>query len=351
MKVRSILAALLVMMMLPAVSFSQDKRTLETKIADLVAQFPVNDLVYLDKLMNDMSALGEEGLARICDQVIPAGTGDDTRFRFAVESYSRFVSGAGRDAEKQLWEKICISAIARKADPGIRDFFMKQLQLTGSDKTAEALKMLIADKENCSAAISAIASVGGRTAEQILAESLKEKDLPCAAAIMNALAGMNSALAVNEYIVWAKDASPNTKAAAYNALARSGSPFAYPVLLEAARSLTYRWDRTGATNALLDYAIECGKKGDVKTADRIFSLLMNKCNDKLNIQYKTAALQAYTDLYGISAMPEILKAASHPDNKFRNAAINMSASLDDPEVVKLWIRHYGDPEHAGRPRR
>ena len=45
-----------------------------------------------------------------------------------------------------------------------------------------------------------ISAVGGKTAETILAESLKNKDLPCAAAVMNTLALMKSQAAVNEYI-------------------------------------------------------------------------------------------------------------------------------------------------------
>ncbi len=340
MKIKNILLTVLVMLIMPVFAFSQDKRTLETKIADLVAQFPVNDLQYLDKLMGDMTALGEEGQIRICDQILPAGAGDDTSYRFAVESYSRYLSKAGKESERETWERVCISSINRKNDPGVRDFFMKQLQIVGNEKTAEAMKLFLADRENCSAAISAMAAVGGKTAEHILAESLRDVELPCAAAVMNALAAMNSQLAVNEFIFWAGDKNINTKASAYNALAQSGSPLAYPVLLNAAKSYSYRWERTGATSALLDYARVCGNNGDMRTADKICKLLIAKCNDKLNIQNKTAALQLYTDLHGVDAMPLILKAASHPDGRYRNAAINMSASIDDPDVVKKWISFF-----------
>ncbi len=52
---------------------------------------------------------------------------------------------------------------------------------------------------------------------------------------MNALAAMKSQLAVNEYIDMGIDDNVNTKASAYNALAQSGSPLAYPVLSKAAK--------------------------------------------------------------------------------------------------------------------
>jgi HEAT repeat protein len=349
MKIRKILLAALTWLMISAISYSQDIRTLETRIADLVAQFPTNDLQYLEKLMGEMASLGEEGQIKICDQIIPAGKGDDTKFRFAVESFSRYLSQTGKENDRQNWEKVCISIVNRKIDPGVKDFFIKQLQIVGGDKTAEAMKIFLSDAENCAAAISALEAVGGKTAESILAGSLKDKNLPCAAAVMNALATMNSKEAVDEYIAWSGVNNVNTKASAYNALAKSGSPLAYPVLLKAAKYYSYRWERTGATSALLDYAKVCGNSGDLKTADKICKILISRCNDKLNIQNKTAALQLYTDLHGAASMPEILKAAAHPDNKYRNAAIRMSASLEDPAVVNKWISYFPKASVAARP--
>ena len=174
---------------------------------------------------------------------IPAGSGDDTKTRFAIESFSRFLSQKGRETEKNMWEKICITFATRNNTPEVKDFFMKQLQLVGSDQTAEALKRYISDRENCSSAIAAITATGGESAEHILAESLKSSELPCAAAVMNALASMKSDVAVNEYIAWVSDVNVNTKASAYNALAESASPLDYPVLMKAAKSFQYRWDR------------------------------------------------------------------------------------------------------------
>ena len=48
-----------------------------------------------------------------------------------------------------------------------------------------------------------ITVAGGKNAETIFAEALKNNDLQCPAAVMNSLALMNSAMAVNEYIKWA----------------------------------------------------------------------------------------------------------------------------------------------------
>ena len=165
---------------------------------------------------------------------------------------------------------------------------MKQLQQTGSDLSVDALKDFLSSRDLCAPALGVITSVGGKSAESVLAESLKNKDLPCAAAVMNALAIMKSTLAVNEYIYWASVNDVNIKAASHNALALSGSPLAYPVLSKAAKAVMYRWEHTGATTSLLNYARIIGQKGDLKTMDKICKLVIKKCDDKLTIQNKIA---------------------------------------------------------------
>jgi len=340
MKILKIFISGLTLLLFSLSAYSQDKRTLETRVADILAQLPAGDLQYTEKLMTDILLLGEPGIMQICDRIIPAGTGDDTAPRFAAESLSRFLSQRGKENERAMWEKICISYATREKDPGVIDFFVKQLQLIGSDRTAEALKMYISDKENCSAAISAITAIGGPAAEHILAESLKDRNLPCAAAVMNALASMKSQAAVNEYILWSSDINVNTKAAAYNALAQSASPLAYPVLLKAAQGHMYHWESTGATAALVNYAGNVALNGDIKMMDKICKLLISRCNDRLTIMYKTAALDTYVAFHGIDAMPLILKAAAHNDSRYRNAAIMMSMSIKESTMVNKWISYF-----------
>ena len=39
-----------------------------------------------------------------------------------------------------MWEKICISYARQNKDNGVKDFFMKQLQLIGGEASVEAVK-------------------------------------------------------------------------------------------------------------------------------------------------------------------------------------------------------------------
>ncbi len=42
-----------------------------------------------------------------------------------------------------MWEKICISYATGQKDNGVKDFFMKQLQLIGGDASVEAMKIYL----------------------------------------------------------------------------------------------------------------------------------------------------------------------------------------------------------------
>jgi len=319
---------------------SQDLRTLETKVADLLAQMPARDNTTTERLMNEMLSLGDAGLKMICNQVLPAGSGDDVRPRFAVESLSRHLSRYGLEAERARWEKICISFVESSKEYTVKDFFMKQLQLVGGEESVQAIKIYLTDKNLCSPAVGVISSVKGATAEKILSDALSDPNLPCVASVMNALASMNSELAVNQFITWSQNKDIQIKAAAYRALAMSGSPLAYPVLSKAAREVAYKWEYSGATASLLNYANRVAEKGDITTMEKICKTLIGKCNSRTNIQFKSGALETLVRYKGTDAMNYLLDAASHPDNSYRNKAIQLSLTLPGINVTRKWMDYF-----------
>jgi HEAT repeat protein len=349
MKIQKIaVIATLVFLVVTTPAYTQDQRTVETKVADLLARMPANDNELTHKLMADLLQQGEPAIRMICDRVVPAGTGDDTPARFAIESLSRYLSAPGREKERLAWEKTCISYVKDRPDAGVKDFFMKQLQLIGGEASAEAVKDYLNDKEVCEPAVAVILASGGKNAESILAASLENKNLACATAVMNALAEMNSGVAVNHYIEFAGGLDVNTRASALNALAHSNSPRALDFLLAEAASVAYRWEHTGATTALLTYADMAGARGDVKTMDKITNLIIKKSKENATVQNKSAALGIYTKYHGIDAMPLILNAAKDPNDKYRTAAMRYSLGIPDREVVNMWTASFKKAPKAAK---
>jgi HEAT repeat protein len=340
MKIRKIFLISCSFLLVTFATYSQDNRTVETKVADLLAQLPSSDIQYTNKLMSDIFSLGNAGLNEICAQILPIGNGDDIRPRFAVASLSRYLSQYGKEQEKAKWEQLCISFAINRKDYTVKDFFMKQLQVVGTDASVEAMKVYLSDTNLCSPALAVISSVKGPLSEKVLSEALKDKTLPCAAAVMNTLALMKSDIAVNEFIAWSSNSDKNIKASAYNALAQTGNPLALPVLSNAAKAVSYRWDHTGATAALLVFAKSTGEKGDVKNMDKICKTIISKCNTRDNIQYKTSALEILVSFHGYEAMPYLLEAARHTDKTYRSAAYGFSLSVPGTAVTRKWLEYY-----------
>ncbi|MBN1107540.1 MAG: DUF1080 domain-containing protein, partial [Bacteroidales bacterium] len=144
------------------------------------------------------------------------------------------------------------------------------------------------------------------------------------------------------------DKNLNTVAAAYNALAQSASPQAYPVLLKAARSFNFRWETTGATTSLLNYARACAEKGNTGTARKITRLLIRECKEGQSVQNRIAALSLYADMNGASAMNQLIKAVADNDSRYRNAALRISEKIDDPSVLKEWINYFPEAKPFAR---
>ena len=161
MKIRKIFLIILTILLITSGFYAQDRRTLDTKIADLISQFPAGSATDLEKLMNEMLSLGPEGWTGICSQIQPPGSGDDTQQRFVVESFSRYLSSTKSEDARQEWEKVCITFVTAAGDNTVSDFFIRQLQLVGSDRTAEAMKRYISDMTSCSSAITALADIAG----------------------------------------------------------------------------------------------------------------------------------------------------------------------------------------------
>ena len=285
----------------------------------------------------------------LCDQVIPAGAGDDTKNRFAIESYSRYLTATGHEKERITWEKICIDHAKSAGDNGVKDFFMKQLQLVGGDASVEAMKEFLSSKEVCEPALAVILASGSKNAETVLAGSLANRDLPCAAAVMNALASMKSDNAINEYIHWTTVIDVNTRASAFHAIAMSGSPAALKVLSEAAKKVEYHWELTGAVAALLDFSDLAAQKGDIETMDKITKTVISKIKDGASVQNKSAALGIYTKYHGFEAMPLLYKAAAHSNFKYRAAAMRYSLDIEGTNVVNGWINYYKRAINAAKP--
>jgi len=314
-------------------AYSQDTRTTETKVADLLARMPVNTTAELKHQMQEMSSLGPQGRKLITDMINQPGTGDDTRARFAVESYSRYLSEYGHDNEKYQWESECVEAVLASGFPMVRSFFLSQLQYIGSEQSVEFASGFLTYEYMCEPAVAVITSCDSPEKEDILAMSLQITSLTCVESVLNALARMKSDKAVKEYVYWYAEGDNEVQAAALNAMAESAHESVYKTLASAADDVSYGWDPTGATASLVQYARNMGDKGEVGTMEKICGATLTNAS----VQYKIAALEALVNYAGYEAIAYLLTEYSKGELEYRKAILNLAGDIPGKAATRNWI--------------
>lgn len=330
----SLLAALM-----PGTSLqSQEIRTPEKVVADLLARLPADNQDLAASLMEEMYALGTEGRALICSKVVPPGTGDDTNVRYAISSLTFHLSGDDKPDRRVEWERQCIGFMKEASHEEVRSFFLRQLNLVGSDAAAEALADFINDSVSCDDAVIALQFIGSNEAARIIASGLASEISPCAAQIMVALADLKYTGAVQDYIRWYEKGNQAEKSASLYGLASTADKAALPVLTRAAENAGYEWEPTGAVQALLLYAKNIGLAGDVRGMDRITRQVMERSITAETTGQRLAAMSVIVEVKGNDALPMLLEAADDPDIVIRGGALRLTNLLPGPEVTSKWIK-------------
>lgn len=317
-------------------AFNQDVRTLETRVADLLARMPVythDDLVQHMKLMTD---IGESGWDKVCSGINEPGSGNDTRERFLVESYSRYLSDGNSTEIKDKWEEKCIEFIRTSEGLNTKRFFFSQLKIVGGQKASRFSCSFIDDPDLAESALAVIALAADKKSISLLADKLDDRTISTAASIMNTLALFKSDLAIDEYISWYDTGSPDEKKAALNALSKSGHPEAYKTLRSAARLAAYSWEITAALDAYLNYASELASRGNKKRADKICDEIIKNSGDKA-IQFKSAALSLKIEIDSINAAKLVADNFDNENIQYRNHSLSLAVNIDGDEADDIYI--------------
>lgn len=328
---------------------AQDVRTIETMVADLLSKLPAGNQDLTIRLMEEMYSLGDEGTSLICSKVVPAGTGDDTKARYAISTLTSHLSADRDNMRKSVWEKQCIRFMKAAGEREVRAFFMKQLNLVGSDAAVEALADYVRNPEICDDAVMALQSVGSDKAHKLLASAISEGESPCAAQIMIALADSQYGEAVQSYLSWYAKGNLGEQAAALYALAGTGDPAALPVLMRAAEAAGYTWEPTGAVQALLLYARTIGLAGDKRGMKKITDQVISRSTTPGTAGQRLAAMSVVVAVQGEDALPILLAAAGDRDIAIRGGALRMAGLLPGEEATKKWMKRYSKVNEEAKP--
>ncbi len=334
-RVAAVLGMLLLAVAAATTTAAQDVRLLSTKVADILAQFPGDSSAKRDKLADDILTLGEPGVAEFAKKLVPAGTGDDTAVRFALNAVSVYASQAG-EPKRALAERALGAALGAATDPDVRTFLLSQLRPVGRDVAAKAAAPLLSDPAMVEPATQLLLSVNSPAARAALVEALGRASGPAKLTIVKALGEMKAAEANDRILALSGDADVVMRKTALAALAHIASAKSYATMVQAAERAQFRYEPANATGALIEYAKGLAKKGDRATAERVCREVMKKTDDAERRPTRTAALAVLVDVGGQAALADLIAAVDHPDPEYRKAALLFGEKLRAPTAVRRW---------------
>ncbi|MEN8229912.1 MAG: family 16 glycoside hydrolase [Bacteroidota bacterium] len=330
------LSLILLVFLLTPVS-SQDNRTLDTKVADLLVQVPADNQQDLDEQMILLLEMEDAGLQKVLEMIIPPGTGDDTNPRVAVESLSRFLSQKGKEKEKNRWEALLLKEIEKRDDPDVKSFLMSQLNYMGGDASLKVLTKYLTDTRLHDPAIRVMRDANPSVAASTFVDYLDKTSGNVQIALVNAIGETgirDHAAAIGSL---AGSGNNELQRSVLASLAKLGHPDSYKILMDAAKTTSYMPESTNATGSLLTYAQTLSENGNHNLSLKICKVLEKKCKDPEQIHFKTKALLTAAGNDNIDNSVSLLVDALKSKNKsYRMAAIDYAAKHNSP--VAPWIK-------------
>ncbi len=334
-------AAILFLSIVTTVAFAQDRRTLDTKVADALAQMPTNDLEHRNRVLNELIDLGPQGFEKMAQLLTPAGVGDDTAIRFAINSLARYTSNFGKEDARHLVENSLLTALEAHTDTEVRTFLLNQLNLVGSEKSVNAIKKYLENAELTEPVTQTLVAIGSESAAAALLENFSTVSDDGKIALTKALGELRYEPALRAISVVADSENANLRKVALGALANIGNPESYKLMLKAAHNVDFKYEPTHAAEAFLDYANRLAEKGETKLSRKALKAVMkaNQTDDKLH--NNTTALSIYAKHFGYETMQMLLKAVDSNNKEFRYAALNIAENIGGVAGTRQWIEKAG----------
>jgi HEAT repeat protein len=325
---------------------AQANRTLTTRVADVLAQFPANDAAQLNNNMAEMAALGEAGILEMTRMLGPAGQGDNSRLQYALGGFSYYVASGNKEDLRAQAAQAYIKALSQVQDPENKAFLFTQLQMVGKDEAVAALAPYLAQDRFCDPAARALIKISSPAAQQALLAALSNGQGRCQLSLVEALGDARYAAAAAALTPLATSGDPQVKKLALLALANIGQPASEAVLAAEAEKAGYTYDKADATAAYLLWAERMLAAGNTPAVETMAQALLNKATQDHQVHTRVAALTLLVRIKKEASLPLLLAAAKDKNRQYRVAALKLATPLTGADHTPQWLAVLSKAEPA-----
>ena len=320
--------------------FAQDQRTLETKVADVLTRMPAYDADQSDRLMENMISLGKEGLSQFAAMIIPPGTGDDTRARFALGSLASYVGREGQEEANLLLTEVFNEVLSSNTDKEIKAFFLYHLAFFGGPECGETVSALIGDDRLNEPVINVLVSMKDHAGQYGLKKALPELSGKNKMRAVIALGEYKAPCAVGDVTALAGGSDENMQQAVLFTLAEIGDPSSVKLMGDAAKAAGYKLENTRAAASYVRYAERLAQNGELELSEKICRTLIKKATGPGQVTYANTAMSILVDQLGYEILPDLINGFDNPDKKYRNAMLRYASQITDIAATREWMEKY-----------
>lgn len=334
-----LIVSLLLMTLSSVFAQDRDQRTLQTKIADLLAEMPAVNSARFNAAMEDLANMGEPGITGLATMLKSPGKGDNSKIEYALSGFAYYVTKPGREAMRQMSEKAFANALAKVSDPVNKAFLMAQLQTVGDeDVVVSVLKTYLHDDQLADPAVRALIQTSKDIAgKEILAAAISA-DGASRLSLVKALGDMHYKDGLSFLTSLSATNDLRTKYVVNDALAKIGDVSSLKILKDGAQKSGYVFDETNANNSYLTFLNRLIENGNQAVAKKELNSLLKNTKQDNQVSTRIAALHLLSAIQSNQDVKLLTAAMSDKNAEYRAAALAAASENINPVTASSWLK-------------
>lgn len=312
-----------------------DAMSQAASVQALMEKLPAANFELEKSVAAELVELGQDGLLGLCQELVPAGTGDDTQVRFALNAVTMYVNQPDREAVRKIYVSALAQALRAATNKEVQAFLIRQLQLVGKDEAIEPLSRFLTDQRLCEPAVQALVRIGGDQAGAALAQALPQRMGNMTIALVRGLGALRYEAAAQALVRFTDSRNENLQLAALWALANIGHPSAEEPLSSAC-SVDASYVRAKANAYYLLYAQRLAETAAQRSSGvQICRKLVRVKSCPAHV--RSSALGVLVDVLGDRALDDLLGAVDADSHELRATALSFAGRIPGAQATEKWV--------------
>ncbi|MBT3199314.1 MAG: HEAT repeat domain-containing protein, partial [Phycisphaerales bacterium] len=291
-------------------------------LSEIVAKMPAIDHAEGAPLIAEIVKSGPAGLKELCGMITPPDDVGDAKARFALHGVVLHVVRPGAEAERAMTEKALLDAMAAAKDADLKQFFIHQIEMCGSEAAVKPLGALLGDKRLVEPATRALLQIGSKGAVAEIRGVLDGAKGTALVTIVRALGKARDTASGKTIAKYAGVEDRTLRHTAWFALANMGEASAVAVLKKASTAKGNYERSIGMENYML-LARRLGENGDKAACAKICRGVLTERTGPKDGNARCAALTVLLGALGADAVDDVLAALDDKSAYVRDRAARL----------------------------